>query len=126
MEQIQTDEDDRPRWIFYSALDAKATHELYHALKVGARHGPPSTDCAVQAQNHVPRLRNMRRIRCCAVCPFGLRHLKYHLITYVKQLIEELMYHLITQVKRHFKELEAQLNTKRCCQNWPGFQQILQ
>lgn len=34
MEQLQTDEATRARWIFYSALDAKATWELYNALKV--------------------------------------------------------------------------------------------
>ena len=34
MEELQTDEATRARWIFYSALDAKATWELYHSLQV--------------------------------------------------------------------------------------------
>lgn len=34
VEEIQLSEIDRPRWIFYSALDAKTTYELYHALQV--------------------------------------------------------------------------------------------
>lgn len=37
MEQLQTDEATRARWIFYSALDAKATWELHTALKVDCR-----------------------------------------------------------------------------------------
>lgn len=34
MEELQMDEATRARWIFYSALDAKATWELYHSLQV--------------------------------------------------------------------------------------------
>lgn len=34
VEEIQQSKTDRPRWIFYSALDAKTTYELYHALQV--------------------------------------------------------------------------------------------
>jgi hypothetical protein len=35
MEELQMNEATRARWIFYSALDAKATWELYHSLQVG-------------------------------------------------------------------------------------------
>ena len=36
VDELQCDPESRSKWIFYSALDAKTTHELYHALK--ARH----------------------------------------------------------------------------------------
>ena len=33
MNELQRDPESRSKWIFYSALDAKTTHELYNALK---------------------------------------------------------------------------------------------
>ncbi len=34
VDELQGDPESRSKWIFYSALDAKTTHELYHALRV--------------------------------------------------------------------------------------------
>jgi hypothetical protein len=36
VQELQLDPQQRPKWIKYSALDARATHELYCALKVSA------------------------------------------------------------------------------------------
>ena len=33
VDELQRDPESRPKWIFYSALDAKTTHELYNALQ---------------------------------------------------------------------------------------------
>jgi DNA polymerase I len=33
VEELQQREDTKEQWIHYSALDAKATHELYHVLR---------------------------------------------------------------------------------------------
>ena len=34
VDELQRDPESRSKWIFYSALDAKTTHELYYALRV--------------------------------------------------------------------------------------------
>jgi hypothetical protein len=33
VDELQCDPESRSKWIFYSALDAKTTHELYNALR---------------------------------------------------------------------------------------------
>lgn len=61
MEELQMDEATRARWIFYSALDAKATWELYHSLQVGSSCaiimsllGPAIYGCSSEVEHKTP------------------------------------------------------------------------
>lgn len=49
VEVLQMEEETRAGWINYSAFDAKATHQLYSALKAKLRQTPCVMDASICA-----------------------------------------------------------------------------
>ena len=72
IEVLQLDEELRPRWIYYSARDAKATYDLYHKLK-SELEDPIKFRCVMDPSVSVcyPQMKTLWDFYCLVWRPFG-------------------------------------------------------